>query len=247
MVTIERRREQLSDKIQHIVREQEKRIEMFRVVELFLNSATTEAALGESFAFFGRMREAGKSIPKEFENLDPGGNLKEEDRRLVPFIRSQQFVAMVATLEIFLSTILTSVLKAFPEKVGRESLSISDLIEANNIETAIEYGIERKLNAMFYASPKEYRKAVESYLSMPGSVVEKDWPFFIEMKARRDVGIHANWTKNSRYIAKVSEAGGPIDSHSFLGISKKYFEHSESVSVNIVKAIGNHCITKFRK
>lgn len=247
MMTIERRHEQLSDQIQHVVREQEARIEMFSAVESFLNAATTEAAFGDSFAFFGRMRQAGKSIPKEFEDLDPGGPLKEEDRRIIPFIRSQQFVAMVANLENFLSTVLSLVLRAYPEKVGGESLSILELLKANNIENAIENIIEKKLNALFYASPKEYRKTVENYLSMPTSVLEKHWPLYIEMKARRDVGVHANWANNSRYIAKASEAGGPIESGSFLGINKGYFERSKNVSQHIVKAIGEHCMSKFGK
>lgn len=244
---IQMRRQQLAERIRTIATAQEQRIQAFVAIESFLNAATREAAYGDSFAFFGRMQRAGEAIPPEFEGLDPQGTLKGADRRVVPFIRSQQFVAMVAAIEDFLSQVLTVALEAYPEKIGSESLLVSDLLAASTLEAAIARAIDRKLNELFYASPLKYREAIESYLSMPRTSLDNHWPSFVEMKARRDIGVHANWRKNDRYVAKVTEAKGTVDPASFLGVSAEYFSNAQSNARQLITVISEHCVSKFGK
>ena len=33
------------------------------------------------------------------------------------------------------------------------------------------------------------------------------WPSFVEMKARRDLGVHNNWVTNGIYLRKLKEIG----------------------------------------
>jgi len=242
---IKARREQLAQRIREIAAGQTQRINSFRTVESFLNAATREAAYGDSLSLFGHMRSAGEAIPKDFEDLDPQGTLKGTDRRVVPFIRSHQFVAMVATLEDFLSQVLAAALAAYPEKVGKLPIQVSDLLVAASLETALAKAIDARLVELFYASPLKYRQALEEYLSMPDSVLEAEWPAYVEIKARRDIGVHANWRKNELYVQKVSEAKGAVGASLFLGVNATYFSSAEALSRRLVSAIETHCSTKF--
>ena len=142
---------------------QQQRINTFRTVELFLRAATTEAAYGDGLSFFGKMRSAGESIPPEFEALDPPGLLKDADRRIIPYLRSHQFVGLVAGIEDFFLQVLKAVLGAYPDKVGSAPLGLSELLEAGAFEPAIDRAIEGALIGLFYASPQKYRASIESY------------------------------------------------------------------------------------
>ena len=224
---------------------QQQRINTFRTVELFLRAATTEAAYGDGLSFFGKMRSAGESIPPEFEALDPPGLLKDADRRIIPYLRSHQFVGLVAGIEDFFLQVLKAVLGAYPDKVGSAPLGLSELLEAGAFEPAIDRAIEGALIGLFYASPQKYRASIESYLSMPPSVLEPLWPAFVEMKARRDLGVHANWQKNDVYAKKVFEAGGSPAPGPFVGVDISYFSASEAISRRLVTAIEKHCLAKF--
>ncbi len=244
-VLIAERRNALPQRLRDIANNQRTRIESFGAVELFLNSATNEAAFGEGFALFGKMRAAGEAIPPDFETLDSTGSLKGVDRRVVPFVRSNQFVALVATLEDYLSRVLESVLLAYPEQLEPK---LSELQTNMAFESAIEAAASHRLHTLFYKSPLKYGQAIEAHLSMtpPTKVFSQVWPEFVEMKARRDIGVHANWRKNAIYVAKVAEVNGPIEPSEFLAVSAPYFEAAQAKGRRLVDALTSHCEETFR-
>lgn len=244
-VLIAERRNALPQRLRDIANNQRTRIESFGAVELFLNSATNEAAFGDGFALFGKMRAAGEAIPTDFETLDSKENLKGVDRRVVPFIRSNQFVALVATLEDYLSCVLESVLLAYPEQLEPK---LSELQMNLDFESAIEAATSHRLHKLFYKSPLKYGQAIEAHLSMTPSTkaFSQVWPEFVEMKARRDIGVHANWRKNAIYVTKVAEVNGPIESSDFLAVSAQYFEAAQAKGYRLVDALTSHCEVTFR-
>ncbi len=220
-------------------------VEAVRKCDAFISSATSEAAYGDGFAFFGRMRDAGKVIPEEFEKLDANQNLKNEDRRVQPYIRSQLFIALVAELEDYFSSLLILVLEANPDKVRDHTMTLGTVLELGAIQPVISEAVRAEIHALFYKKPLEYGKRIEQILMMPSAVLEPHWVQFVELKARRDVGVHGNWYQNETYCRKVSEAGGSPVANTFLGIDISYFRQALVLGEELIRDCNNHCQVRF--
>lgn len=222
-----------------------RRIDALSACSSFLRAATREAAFGDSFGFFGTMRHAGEATPDEFETLDTSETFKGVDRRVEPYIRSQLFIALVAEIEDYLGCLLTLILEAYPQKVGKHKLELNDVIGAESMEEIVSMAIRREIHELFYASPTEYRKTILSYCSLESVVLDSSWPAFVEMKARRDVGVHGDWKTNNYYVRKLTDANIAVGTESFLGISETYFSKALEDGRILIKTIASAARTKF--
>ena len=61
-------RQNLAADVNRVCEEKIKRVKALGCCTLFISAATYEAAYGEGFSFFGRMRTASEKLPIEFEN-----------------------------------------------------------------------------------------------------------------------------------------------------------------------------------
>lgn len=239
------RRSGLKARIETLAGNKTRAIGALRSCGLFVSSATSQAAYGDSYSLFGRMRQAGEALPPDFESVDEYTDLKGPDRRVGPYIRSQLFVALIAELEDFFFQLLQFVLEAFPQKIGDRNLKLGQLLELGTLEVVISSAAEDFLIGVFYKGPIDQRNHIEEVLSMPATVLQPFWPQYIEMKARRDVGLHNGWRRNEVYRRKVQEAGASVPKSVFLAIDRKYFEESVAVAEKLVSQVALHCITKF--
>lgn len=222
-----------------------KRLLALKKCDYFVGKAACEAAWDPfSLSFFGRLRDAAEAIPNSFEGLDSDPGVKVQDRRLQPYVRSQLFIALVSEIEDFLKTVVTRVLIAYPDKVGQETVRIDELARLG-YDGAIRYAAEKQLNEFFYLTPKKYGEKICGFLSMSYEVFKTTWIPFVEMKARRDVGVHNGWRKNDIYVRRVTEVEGPVAESEFLGISDKYFESAIEVAAQLIDFVVDHCINKF--
>lgn len=213
---------------------------------IFISLATNEAAWDQySFSFFSRMRDSADLIPIEFETIDQSSSVKVQDGRLQPYIRSQLFIALISELEDFIKSIMQIILFKYPRKLGNEKVSINELLDQGH-DSAIRLIIDWKINDIFYLSPKKYGEKICDILSMDYGNISTIWPFFFEMKGRRDVGIQNSWKKNEIYIYKVNDVGGNIDDNEFLGISDIYFEDSIKNGLELIEVFASHCKDKFK-
>lgn len=216
-------RRQLPREIDDLEDRKRRQIQAVALCNLFVQSATHEAAYGEGYGFFCRMRAAGESIPPEFEELKHRAAIKSEDRRVVPYVRGQLFIALIAEVEDFLGQPLKCVLRAYPQKLASRQIEVGDLLEAGSIELIIDRVAAEYIAKLFYASPLEYRDAVERLLSLNTSVLSELWPAFVETKARRDLGVHGGWKPNEVYLGKLAKVGLPPPSEPFLAPTEEYF------------------------
>ena len=239
-------RENLSSEIRSLATIKLQQIDALGLLDTFISSATTEAAYGDSYSFFGRMRTAAEKLPEKFETLDTVSAIKEEDRRIQPYLRSQLFIALIAELEDYLAQLLLRVLEAYPQKIKDQSIQLKQILELSSLESVIKHTANLEVVALFYASPKEYRKRIEIILSIDPSLLEPVWVSFTEMKARRDIGLHNQWQQNEIYKNKVREVGGVVGSEDFLGINSNYFNDSLDTAKSLVEKLCSHCEEKFQ-
>jgi hypothetical protein len=211
----------------------------------FVNSATVEAAYGDSLGFFGRMRKAGEALPEQFEALHEEPSIGGADRRVQPYIRSQLFIALMAELEDFLAQLLMLVLRAYPHKIKDKTIVLDEILRLGTIEAVIAEAATAELTNLFYASPKKYRRRIEEVLSMTSDVLEPLWPSYTEMKARRDIGLHNGWRQNEIYCRRLAEVRSDVPDSDFLGIDREYFAEALARGEGLVDTIALHCIGKF--
>ena len=190
------------------------------------------------------MRAISDLIEPAFEELDRQQTVKVQDRRLQPYLRSQLLIALVAELEDFLGSLLHAVLRHYPQKISEKTIKVDRLIDLG-LSGAVDEAIDRVVHELFYAKPEQYRDAVLNYLSMDSKLIAEVWPAYVEMKARRDIGIHNDWKRNSVYDQKISEVGLPATPKNFLGVGDEYFESAVLVAKSMVETLCDHCSRKF--
>lgn len=125
----------------------------------------------------------------------------------IEYIECHLFFTQISGLEFFIQSCLAAVLRAYPKKLGSTQFTLSQVIEADSKDALINQATDGFLNKLMYKKPSEYLNEICMTLSIPSDGIEPFWPFFVEAKARRDVGIHNNWKCNETYLRKVSEVG----------------------------------------
>lgn len=169
---------------------------------------------------------------------DEGHHLSGEHRKLTErlgpayedphqYFMSRLFVGHVAAFEIFLQDLLAVVISKHPMKLGATQFKLADILEAESTDALIRRAIAESANQLMYKKPMEYRDAVADILSIDVSRIDTPWKVLVEAKARRDIGVHADWVCNETYIRKLQEGG--IDSTFKVGDStvpdtEEYFQ-----------------------
>ena len=123
------------------------------------------------------------------------------------YFMSQLFVGHVASFEVFLQELLTVVISKNPSRVGKTEFKLSEVLEAESTEVLVARAINDFINKLMYKKPLEYRDAIADVLSIDVTAIEDAWKVLLEAKARRDLGVHADWKCNETYLRKLRECG----------------------------------------
>jgi len=152
-------------------------------------------------------------------------------------MRSMCFISLVSAFEEFLIEISMLALKKYPQKISGEQIDFKKAIEMNRDEM-IEYKAKEYLNKIMYMSPKEYLKSLCALLSVDPLTLNDSFIKYIEIKSRRDLGVHNDWKKNDVYERKVKESKGrtPEDAE-ILRPSHKYLMYTHEVCKDLVGKI----------
>ncbi len=57
-----------------------------------------------------------------------------------------------------------------------------------------------------YKKPMDYLSDMCQLISISEDKLKSHWPIFVEAKARRDLGMHADWRCNDIYLGKLRKA-----------------------------------------
>lgn len=242
-------------------------------VDLRLLSVQKEIALGGLQSFMGFVAEAVHAVtqdgekkgvlarrfagtaaqmPLEFDEIeDPNPIVARqmtcEEKRVLFFLQSQLFVGLVAELEGFVTQAMVLVLESYPEKIGKQDLhlTIGEMLDLGLPEDFLSAAVLHSVAGVIYEKPLKQRQQLEKVLSMPEGYLSEFWPRYVEMKARRDVGLHGNWRKNRIYETKVREVGVEPPTDMYLGVTTSYFMDSLQFSKQLVQHMDCHFAQKF--
>ena len=151
------------------------------------------------------------------------------DRFLERGLYESFIVSTVARFESFLADTLRLIILEYPHKLTIgvhgvppcRQVSIDVLLNASEIGEALGRVIDHHIASVFYASPTEYF----GYLGTLVGVDTNDPAFdeYSEIKATRDLLIHANGVVNRGYLSKVGRKARATLGTRIL-IDKKYFD-----------------------
>jgi len=163
------------------------------------------------------------------------------------FYIGQTFLILVSEFEGFLVDVLRLVVTKHPQKLGSESFKLAEIMAAPNINSLAGLAAERYLNSLTYKRPAEFRRALAELLSADQDFLSANWAKFVEIKARRDLGMHNNWQVNDTYRRKLEEVGLTTTATGYIPPSNEYFWEAGDVLVDLAGDIFEHCQTKFAK
>jgi hypothetical protein len=117
------------------------------------------------------------------------------------------FSALISAIELYFQEILKSVISENPKKIGSTLFKLSEILDSSSTDELLTKAIDDYLNKLMYKKPLEYPEELTSTLSIDAKTLEVYWPDFVEVKARRDLGVHNSWVCNATYLRKIKEAG----------------------------------------
>ena len=138
-------------------------------------------------------------------------------------------VTAVSRFEFYLADVLGEYLRRSPEKLLRgpkggdsaRSVPLQSVLESASLAELYEELIEQRIQAIFYAEPKEYCAYFNAISEL--GLTEKDFEQFFEVKATRDLVVHNSLLVNELYKKKAGALSrGDIGDR--LKVKKDYFE-----------------------
>lgn len=139
-------------------------------------------------------------------------------------------VGAVSQFESFLFDVLRLVISTYPKKLTRNirgmdtltTVPINILLDSEDLEVALSQIIERRLNEISYAKPKDYLEYFQSITTVDTS--DSAFMDYIEIKATRDLIIHNSGIINEVYLGKVgNKKRGDVEQK--IQINFEYFNH----------------------
>ena len=202
-------------------------------------------------------------ISKDFETYDLITNYSAATR-MVNYLRSQLFIALMMELEDYLNQLLKIVLLAHPERLRSEHFNFEQVVMLENAENFISEKVDKKIREKQYGRPRQFFNFVKSSLDVDGSLetildergindpatrkleteklsLEGLFPKYLEMKSRRDVGVHAGWIRNDLYDERIAKLDITNSQEVFLGVSSDYFKEATDVAIDMVAKCNMFC------
>ncbi|NQS87084.1 hypothetical protein ACRPHS_03625 [Pantoea allii] len=154
-------------------------------------------------------------------------------------IPSLCFSSLVSAFEDFIVEVADLILRKEPERLYNVKCEYG-LFTTMNDEETINYLISEKTATLTFGSAREYTNKLCKLIDIDKRTIEHLIKPYIEIKARRDVGVHNNWVKDAKYRKKISELNIPDVSESFLKPDLDYFRHTYDTCGAMVKIIANN-------
>jgi len=204
-------------------------------------------------------REGNKLISDRFDGFNRIEGFPQTTR-LTNYLRSQFFIALMTELEDYLVHIIKIILVAYPDKLQSEHFNFAEVLKQDNAADIIQEKISDKL----YEPPRQFFNLLLRTLEMETTInqlllkqnitdkpakqkrinelsLESLFPEYVEMKVRRNLGIHGGWERNEFYTTRITKHGGKVYQGDFLAVDSDYFRRAVDVSIDIVAKCNSFC------
>ena len=155
-------------------------------------------------------------------------------------------VNAVSQLESLLFDILRIVINAYPQKLtvspkkGTEvnkNISLDVLLNAADLSDALATVIDKRLNEVSYASPKDYLEYMNKVIGVDTS--DNFYLDYLEIKATRDLIIHNAGIVNDVYLYKAGiKKRGEL--REIIKVDEEYFNHCIATLKKVSRSIGKY-------
>ena len=187
--------------------------------------------------------------PQQFRTVSRSHPENVKNRIINKDIFNSAFVSIVASVEDYLSKIMTLVLKTEPKRLKCtikdvkmvDTVSIIDLVDKDR-EAIIDQVINQRLASLFYASPQKQLEYLDKAIGV--EVEASIWKKWIEIKARRDLWIHNAGIVNQIYLDKVRDSAQyPLGKEAT--ITPQYFQETVAFTKRMIGCIEHEVRVKF--
>ncbi|HGD3425589.1 TPA: hypothetical protein ACI4DF_004302 [Enterobacter hormaechei] len=153
------------------------------------------------------------------------------------------FSSLVSAFEDYIIEITKLIFILKPENLDKikcdygtyKSLSKEDLFD---------YLVNEGVSNLTFGSAKEYINKFCKTTCIDKKQIEPFLKQYIEIKARRDTGVHNNWIKDARYEKKLAEIGIKPNESCYLTPDLEYFRYAFNLCGELVKIISNNISTQ---
>jgi len=217
------------------------KIMLFYASLIFLGTAFEEATKNKHNSLDQALSQFREAMP---ESLKEVSSDKEPDYER--YFYNLHFIELVSNIELFLVEIITLVVLRNPKKIGRQQITIADVIEFGDVARIVENACADYLNALTYKKPSDYKDVFLSLLSADANLVDEEWSKFIEMKARRDLGVHNDWRINETYKRKIKDVGlQPPEGIKYMYPNELYVHECVELAKTLYEKICNQVREKY--
>lgn len=165
--------------------------------------------------------------------------------KVVGFMDGLTLIATISEVEAYFQDIVVDVICRHPEKIGKSTFEVRNLLEVETIQDAIELAARRYASDLMFKKPNDYKKDLLSIISANEKLLEDTWPVFVEAKARRDLGVHNGWLVNDIYRAKLREVKLTPATDQSLSVDNSYLQSVRSGCLEIMTRLKSHCESTF--
>jgi hypothetical protein len=162
-------------------------------------------------------------------------------------LHKYMIISAISLTEDYLASITKIIYKRYPRKLTANSqtnqtISINKVLDATDLDEVIDNLIDEKIISLFYGSPQkqfEYFKRVFQF-NLEEDVVNN----YIELKATRDLLVHADGIVNHVYVEKAgsyarAEVGQRVE------LDAKYFQNTIRYCKKLVGIIRRDCLKEY--
>lgn len=154
-------------------------------------------------------REALAGNPR-LQPILEGMNLSKEAKQaglyFETFFASTHVIALVSEVEHFFANTVSAALRLYPGKMGSHTFRLTEILAVSSTDELVDRAATATMHELMYEKPLDYLVGLCKILSIERQPLEIHWPNFVELKARRDLGVHNDWLVNDVYLRKVKEA-----------------------------------------
>lgn len=162
--------------------------------------------------------------------------LLEDSGEHLEFHKANYLIGILSILEAYISDTLFEYLVCYPGHTNEKNISFDTVAKAGSIGELSKASALKKLNELNYKKFSDFHDVFSTTLSLTSKFNEDILNLISEIKATRDIYVHANGICNEIYISKSgrlsrSEVGKK------LPITAEYIKHSEEKIEEYIKLV----------